>query len=254
MRREFSGSVLILNWAILFFFACNQMQDIDMVYVEGGIFIMGSIDSEADSDEQPLHQVVLNDFYISKYEITQAEWKSVMKNSPSYFKGDNLPVECVSYSNVQLFISKLNAKTGKIYRLPTEAEWEYAARGGNKNKGYKYSGSDDIDKIGWFCDNSKEQTHPVGGKVSNELGIYDMSGNVHEWCSDWYDSIYYAKSPVVNPQGSKLDNVCVFRGGSWCSTKKYCRIANRNHNSSEIKNYSLGFRIVEDIECLKSLY
>jgi len=152
-----------------------------MVFVEGGTFMMGAT-SEQESDafdwEKPAHRVTLSDFYIGKYEVTQAQWKAVMGSNPSYFKGDNLPVERVSWGDCQEFIRKLNERTGLTFRLPTEAEWDYAARGGNRSRGYKYSGSDDPDEVAWYWDNSGIKTHPVGQKRANELGLYDMSGNV----------------------------------------------------------------------------
>ncbi|MDR1881666.1 MAG: formylglycine-generating enzyme family protein [Prevotella sp.] len=244
--KKVSLTQLFIICILFLLSACEKNIDINMVFVEGGTYTMGSTDPESDSDEQPLHQIYLNDFYISKYEVTQAEWESVMGYNPSCFKGEDLPVECVSYDNVKKFISKLNEKTGKRYRLPTEAEWEYAARGGNKSNRYKYSGDENIDRVSWYNDNSAGQPRLVGEKAPNELGIYDMSGNIHEWCSDWYDSTYYAKSPIVNPQGQKSGKIRVFRGGSWHSDKKYCRVTNRSHTVSETKNYSLGFRIAED--------
>lgn len=159
-----------------------------MVYIEGGSFQMGSEDVEADDDEVPVHEVQIKNFYIGKYEITQAQWKNIMGKNPSYFRGDDFPVECVSWEDVQRFIKRLNAKTGKHYRLPTEAEWEYAAKGGNLSKNYKYSGSDTLQEIAWYIENSDSLSHICGNKQPNELGIHDMCGNVHEWCSNRYDS------------------------------------------------------------------
>ena len=156
----------------------------NMVFVQGGSFQMGS--NNGQSDEKPVHSVTVSDFYIVKYEVTQKEWRDIMGSNPSKWKGDNLPVEKVSWDDVQTFIKKLNAKTGLNYRLPTEAEWEYAARGGNKSNGYKYSGSNDIGSVAWYASNSGSKTHSVGQKKPNELGIYDMTGNVWEWCNDWY--------------------------------------------------------------------
>ncbi|MBS4027610.1 MAG: SUMF1/EgtB/PvdO family nonheme iron enzyme, partial [Ignavibacteriales bacterium] len=184
----------------------------DMIFVEGGTFEMGSKDGE--SDEKPVHNVELDDFYISKYEVTQNEWQEVMGNNPSLFLGDYLPVEKVSWNDIQEFLQILNAKIGGNYRLPTEAEWEYAARGGNKYSDYKYSGSNNIDEVAWYDGNSGNKTHRVGIKKANGLGIYDMTGNVWEWCSDWYGENYYSESSSSNPQGPSNGTYRVLRGGS----------------------------------------
>lgn len=219
--------------------------DVDMVTVEGGEFLMGSEDEDADDDEKPLHVVEIKTFRIGRYEITQKLWNLVMRNkNPSVFQGDDLPVECVSWYDVQIFINRLNKKTGRYYRLPTEAEWEYAAKGGNRSLNQTFSGGE-LKSTGWFIDNSDNTTHEVGTLEPNELGIYDMSGNVHEWCSDVYDSLSYSGShnePEIT--GTELR---VYRGGSWYSTKRYCRISNRNKNSAKLRNYCLGFRLAEDI-------
>ena len=190
--------------------------EIEMIWVDGGTFIMGA-GLEPDSDfaegQKPPHQVTLSGFYIGKFQVTQAQWQAVMGNNPSHFRGNNLPVENVSWNDVQDFISRLNAQTGKQYRLPTEAEWEFAARGGNRSKGYKYSGSNNLDDVAWSGEISKKRTHPVGTKSSNELGIYDMSGNVGEWCYDWYGA--YSSYAQVNPQGPLSGSEHVVRGGCW---------------------------------------
>lgn len=220
--------------------ACST-EHVEMVYVSGGEFKMGSDDVEADDDEKPLHSEVVNGFYIGKYEVSQAQWKRIMKNNPSCFQGDNLPVECVSWSDVQLFINKLNAKTGRNYRLPTETEWEYAAKGGGLDGKYKYSGSSQLEDVAWFVENSDSMSHVCGSRQPNKLGIYDMSGNVHEWCSDLYDSLSYTDGSAAWP-----DVEYVFRGGSWLSEKRYCRIANRNHNSKDLRHCTLGFRLAAD--------
>jgi len=216
----------------------------EMIFVEGGTFMMGSDDGE--NDEKPVHSVTVNSFYISKYEVTQKEWLEIMGNNPSYSKGDNLPVENVSWNDIQEFIKKLNQTTGKTYRLPTEAEWEYAAKGGNKSKGYKYAGSNNIEEVAWYSNNSDGETHPVGTKKPNELGIYDMTGNVWEWCQDWYDKEYYRNSPSNNPKGPSSGTRCVLRGGSWVSSYSYCRSAIRNYvNPDGVNNY-FGARLVLD--------
>ena len=197
--------------------------------------------SDADSDEKPTHSVTLSGYYIGKYEVTQELWKAVMGSNPSYFKGDNLPVENVSWNDVQEFLRKLNAMTGKSYRLPTEAEWEFAARGGNSSSGYKYSGSNSIGSVAWYWENSGSRTHAVGTKSPNELGIYDMSGNVWEWCQDWYGS--YSSSWQRNPQGSNSGSYRVYRGGSWISNARSCRVSFRNRFTPDYRNYYLGFRL-----------
>ena len=221
--------------------------DIEMVPVEGGTFTMGCTNEQGDDcwdDEKPAHSVTLSGFYMGKYEVTQAQWKAVMGSNPSRFKGDNLPVENVSWDDVQAFIRKLNQLTGKRYRLPTEAEWEYAARGGNQSRGYKYAGGNDISSVAWYDGNSGERTHPVGKKRPNELGLYDMSGNVWEWCSDWYDEDYYGNSPQNNPQGPASGSFRVGRGGSWGHIAIGCRSAYRDDDALDYRSDALGFRLV----------
>jgi formylglycine-generating enzyme required for sulfatase activity len=237
---------------------------IEMVFVKGGIFTMGCTTeqgSDCESDEKPTRRVTVSDFYIGKYEVTQKQWREVMGSDPPelYFKGcDDCPVERVSWNDIQEFIKKLNQKTGKKYRLPTEAEWEYAARGGSAGSPTTYAGSNNIDEVGWFWENSGDKrlsgiwdsdkiaknnckTHPVGGKKPNELGIYDMSGNVWEWCSDWYGS--YSSGSQTNPQGPSSGSYRVIRGGSWVSNPQYCRVANRNYISPDYRYYDIGFRL-----------
>ena len=217
----------------------------EMVFVEGGTFTMGATaeqKSDAYDDESPTHSVTLSSYYIGRYEVTQAQWYAVMGSNPSYFKGDNLPVEQVTWNDVQEFITKLNQQTGKTFRLPTEAEWEYAARGGNQSKGYKYSGSNSISDVAWCVDNSNRTTHAVGEKQPNELGIYDMSGNVWEWCQDWYGS--YSSDSQINPIGPSSGSYCVYRGGSWEGYANYCRVSERGSFSSGSRGDYLGFRLV----------
>jgi formylglycine-generating enzyme required for sulfatase activity len=214
----------------------------DMVAVGGGTFTMGCTSEQGDDcydTEKPAHQVTLSAFYIGKYEVTQAQWTSVMGSNPSYFKGDNLPVEMVSWSDVQEFIQKLNAQTGKTYRLPTEAEWEYAARGGAQSQGYKYSGSNTVGDVAWYSGNSST-THPVGQKSSNELGLYDMTGNVSEWCSDWYG--YYSSSSQTNPAGPSSGSSRVLRGGSWSNYAQDVRVPVRGGGAPGAR-FNLGFRL-----------
>lgn len=186
-----------------------------MVYVPGGTFTMGAT-SEQESDawilEKPTHQVTLSSFCIGQTEVTQELWQAVMGTNPSKFKGSKLPVECVSWDDCQDFIRKLNNQTGQNFRLPTEAEWEYAARGG-KSGGTKYAGSYNLDDVAWYAGNSGSQTHDVATKRANSLGIYDMSGNVWEWCQDWYSA--YSSSSQTNPQGPSTGSDRVLRGGGW---------------------------------------
>ncbi len=213
----------------------------EMVFVKGGTFMMGS--NNGDDDEKPVYQVTLSDFFIGKYEVTQAQWQAVMGNNPSNFKGcKNCPVEKVSWTDVQAYITKLNSQTGKNYRLPTEVEWEYAARGGNQSKGYIYSGSDNIGTVAWYYDNSSGKTHPVGQKQANELGINDMTGSVWEWCADWYGN--YTTNAISNPQGSSIGQYRVFRGGSWGNGPQGCRTSNRNSDYPDFLFNDIGFRLV----------
>ena len=216
----------------------------NMIGVEGGTFTMGSPDSDSDaySNEKPAHQVTLSSYYIGETEVTQELWKWVMGDNPSYFTGDlQRPVENVSWYDCQTFISKLNELTGENFRLPTEAEWEYAARGGNKSKGYKYSGSNTVNDVAWYDDNSSNTTHAVKTKQPNELGIYDMSGNVCEWCSDWYGS--YSSSAQTDPTGPSSGSLRVLRGGSWYGHARGCRVAYRFSNSPDCRYGSYGFRL-----------
>ncbi|MDR1169683.1 MAG: SUMF1/EgtB/PvdO family nonheme iron enzyme [Prevotellaceae bacterium] len=215
----------------------------EMVFVQGGAFLMGCTSEQSDcwDDEKPVHEVTLSSFFIGKYEVTQAQWKALMGTNPSNSKGDNLPVEKVSWNEVQIFIERLNDATGKQYRLPTEAEWEYAARGGNKSKGYKYSGSNLVEDVAWMVTNSGDVTNPVGTKPANELGIYDMSGNVWEWCSDWKG--IYPASAQNNPAGVSSSSSHVRRGGSWNNAANSCRVANRPGYSPGNSDGDLGFRL-----------
>ena len=221
-----------------------NLPEIEMVKVEGGTFTMGATPEQggdADAWEKPAHRVTLSGYYIGKYEVTQELWKAVMGSNPSYYKGDNLPVENVSWNDVQEFLRKLNAMTGRNYRLPTEAEWEFAARGGNNSHGYRYSGSDNDNNVAWYYEDSG--THVVGTKLPNELGIYDMSGNVWEWCQDWYSSTYYSNSPSKNPHGPTRGSDRVCRGGSWGLNSVYCRVSCRVEYSPDLRQNNLGFRL-----------
>jgi formylglycine-generating enzyme required for sulfatase activity len=215
-----------------------------MIPVKGGTFSMGATaeQSSPSDDEKPVHQVTLSNYYIGETEVTQALWTAVMGKNPSNFKGDNRPVEKVSWKDCQTFISKLNALTGKNFRLPTEAEWEYAARGGSKSQGYQYSGSNNLSAVAWYTDNSGSQTHDVKTKSPNELGIYDMSGNVWEWCQDWYGS--YSSNSVTNPTGAASGSYRVIRGGGWGSGAWYCRSAFRHYGTPAGRYNNLGLRLV----------
>ena len=228
--------------------------NIEMVKVEAGSFNMGATPEMENPDdrEKPVHRVTLtNNYYIGKYEVTQALWKIVMGSNPSNFKGDNLPVEKVSWNDCQKFISKLNKLTGKSFRLPTEAEWEFAARGGNKSRGYQYSGSNVIDDVAWFDDNGSSKTHVVGEKLSNELGIFDMSGNVDEWCQGQFYE--YKASPSCNPIGNvesfSLDPSDVrsmfrmARGGSYAYWAKYSQLSSRSNYDPNSHSSNLGLRL-----------
>ena len=224
-------------------FTVNGVQ-FTMVAVKGGTFTMGATydDAEVDAevDEEPAHKVTLSDYYIGQTEVTQALWEAVMGSNPSNHKGDNLPVENVSWDDCQVFIQKLNQLTGKQFRLPTEAEWEYAARGGRKSRDYKYAGDDYIGSVAWYSGNSGYETHPVATKQANELGIYDMSGNVWEWCSDWFGG--YQSSSQSDPQGPSSGSRRVYRGG--CSIFAWgCRVSFRDCNTPDFCNINLGLRL-----------
>ena len=216
----------------------------NMVRVEDCTFRMGAT-SEQDCDaydiEEPVHSVTLSSYYIGKTEVTQALWKAVMGSNPSKFKGENLPVENVSWDDCQVFVRKLNSLTGQNFRLPTEAEWEFACRGGNNSLGYKYSGSDNIDNVAWFDCNSGRKTHFVATKSPNELGIYDMSGNVWEWCSDWYDK--YSSGAQTNPKGPESGSFRVYRGGGWGSRTGRCRSSLRDNNYPTFRDCGVGLRL-----------
>ena len=248
----------------------NGLPNDEMVFVQGGTFTMGATAEQGTSDplddEYPTHQVTLSDFYIGKYEVTQQLWEYVMKYSgtaadgstmsayasdvwlgsnpsSSYGVGDYYPAYYVCWEDiVNIFIPRLNKITGKTFRLPTEAEWEYAARGGNKSKGYKYSGSNTIGDVAWYYDNSSSTTHQVGTKAPNELGLYDMTGNVREWCSDWYGS--YSSSAQSNPTGPFSGVIRVFRGGSWSYGAQFCRVSYRFGNFPDYRGNNFGFRLV----------
>jgi formylglycine-generating enzyme required for sulfatase activity len=256
--KRVSIFVLIFSSGVL---VCSQKEtpqlhptEPQMVFVEGGTFTMGcSNGSECYPEELPQHQVTLSSFNIGKYLVTQKQWVAIMDTNPSFHRGDDLPVEQVSWLEVQVFIAKLNEATGKNYRLATETEWEYAARGGKNSKGYKYSGSNDIDEIAWYILNSEDKTHPVGTKKPNELGIYDMTGNLWEWCNDWYGAypkelqINQIHSPFakaqIDPQGPDTGSQRVIRGGRWGCPTRFSRVSYRRSTDPEAFGKGIGFRL-----------
>ena len=242
-----------------------------MLPVEGGIFFMGDEHGDRHKGCRPSHQVRLTDYYIGKFPVTNALWSAVVNAPnvgldkshfgstlnpyPSNFQGEDVPVEQISWYDVQAFLKKLNNRTeysrpkGHLYRLPTEAEWEYVARGGKYyEEGYKYAGSDRLKDVGWFDENSSKETKPVGLKHPNQLGIFDLSGNVCEWCQDWYEGLYYnqckRKGEIEKPNGPSKGTNRVSRGGSWREGEQYTRVAWRTPYGPEFRSDHLGFRLV----------
>jgi formylglycine-generating enzyme required for sulfatase activity len=256
------------------------MNDIEMVWVEGGTFIMGSKDGE--EDESPLHEVNFKGFYMGKYEVTRGQfrkfveatnyqteaekgggawiwgskekkwvkkdglnWKKDAKGNDCYKNKESHPVIFVSHNDAIAYINWLKSTSNKKYRLPTEAEWEYAAKGGQKNSWYKYAGSDNIDEVAWYG-NANDEPHSVGTKKANVLGIFDMTGNVWEWCSDWYDKNYYQYSAKSNPEGGLTGDYRVLRGGSFNNNTGNCRLTDRNGSYPYVRNDYIGFRLAQD--------
>ncbi|MCB0610294.1 MAG: formylglycine-generating enzyme family protein [Lewinella sp.] len=222
-----------------------------MIRVEGGEFLMGSENEEAYNNEKPVHKVKVDAFYMGRFPVTQVLWVTVMEDNPSNFRAEPpgmRPVEQISWHDAQAFIKKLNKLTGKNYRLPTEAEWEYAARGGKESQGYKYAGSDKLKEVGWYRDISHGETKPVGQKDPNELGLYDMSGNVFEWVKDhWHDDYNGAPDDgsAWNHPGRENANASrVRRGGSWDFIPGYCRVSSRSSYDPEFRAFYVGFRLV----------
>jgi len=256
MKKLFLFSVL--SFAILFFVMAHNISaennsgndlNIEWIKVEGGSFQMGS---NLMVKEKPVHKVELDSFYISKYEVTFSQYDKFCETTGRRKPGDegwgrgNRPVINVSWNDAKAFCDWLSKKTGQNIHLPTEAQWEYAARGGNKSKGYKYSGSNNLEEIAWFSRNSEKNTHPVGQKKPNELGIYDMTGNVREWCHDWYDEDYYSNSETKNPKGPSEGRTRVNKGGKWNDYPVSLRISYRGYATSSLGTFGIGFRIIKD--------
>ncbi len=217
----------------------------NMVEVEGGTFIMGATPEqgeEAFNDEKPPHKVTVSTFHIGRYPVTQEQWKAVMGSNPSYFQGERHPVEQVNWMDCQDFVEKLSKITGLKFRLPTEAEWEYAARGGKKGKGYKYSGGNMLSQIAWYNENSGGTSHEVGQKAPNELGLYDMSGNIWEWVQDWKGD--FTNEEQMNPKGPEEGDERICRGGGWNREHDRCRVSYRGDDLPDLRYRSLGLRVV----------
>lgn len=215
---------------------------LEMVWVEGGCFRMGSDRSDAFSYEKPVHSVLLNGFWIGKYEVTQVQYHSIMDTNPAYWKSDDLPVDHVRWNDCHKFINALNSTIGNqeiVFQLPSEKQWEYAARGGSKSGGFKYSGSNEPDLVAWNSRNSEKKTHPVGSKLPNELGIYDMSGNLREWCENTFYKDYSSKEQLDHKYDYR-----VLRGGGWFDLEQRCRVTDRSWQNSENYNSAMGFRLV----------
>lgn len=222
----------------------NNPSEIEMIFVEEGTFQMGSDENDeyAERMEKPKHEVFVSDFQIGKYEVSQRLWENVMGTNPSQIKGDSLPVTNVSWNDVQEFIKRLNKMTKKKYRLPTEAEWEYAARGGNQSQGFIFIGSNNSDSVAWHFDNSDKMLHEIGLKQPNELGIYDMGGNIQEWVNDWYDG--YSNDSQINPTGPKSSKIGkILRGGSYAMLPEYGRPAWRCVSNPNFRSPFIGFRL-----------
>jgi formylglycine-generating enzyme required for sulfatase activity len=234
----------------------DKKTGMELVLVKGGCYQMGDIFSDGKKNETPVHEACVKDFYMGKFEVTQEQWLKVMGENPSQFSacGKNCPVDSVSWDMAQEFVKKLNAMTRKNFRLPTDAEFEYAARSGGKKEKWPGTNSEtDLEEYAWFAKNSEETTHPVGLKKPNGLGLYDMAGNVREWCQDWYDVSYYSKSPKNSPESTEpyvLDpeaenpRTRSERGGGWDSTSFQNRPVNRSHNAPDYNYEAFGLRVV----------
>jgi len=219
-----------------------------LVHIPAGSFVMGGdeIAEQADEMERPRHRVTIDrPFYMGRYPVTQDEWKAIMKNNPAHFIGNNHPVEQVSYNDVHQFIDRLNQlEKTKAYRLPYEAEWEYASRAATQTTYCFGNDVNNLVKYAWFRKNSGKSTHPVGELAPNPWGLYDVHGNVHEWCEDWFDKKYYGISPNKNPTGPKKGLAKALRGGDWGSEDWHCRCASRSLGSPDRRGSRLGFRLI----------
>ncbi|AXT19951.1 hypothetical protein D7030_02170 [Flavobacteriaceae bacterium AU392] len=243
------NSLLVLVFFINGLFFLEAQNFPKMIKVEGGTFTMGDNLGLGEANERPTHNVKINTFYISETEITVAQYRTyckaeniLMPDEPYWELEDDQPIVNVTWNDAIGYTKWLSNKLGRPFRLPYEAEWEYAARGGNKSKGYKYSGTNNINDV-WFEDNSGERAQSVASKIANELGIYDMSGNALEWCMDRYDKDYYNKSSVSNPKGAIKGDRRVLRGGGWYYRPIYCRITQRTNSTPDYQSYVFGFRI-----------
>ena len=241
--------LLLFATVCVFAFTTEAQQYPEMINVAGGSFEMGDEQGIGEANEQPVHKVTLKTFSIAKTETTVLQWKTYcnatgrkMPETPGWGWKDEHPMVNVSWDDAVAYCDWMSDKTGNLYRLPTEAEWEFAARGGQQSKGFKFSGGQSIDGTGWYKENSDGTTKPVAQKRANELGLYDMSGNVYEWCQDWFGD--YAAEAQVNPKGAKLDSYRVLRGGGWIFTAASCRIAYRSINSPGFRFNYYGFRVV----------
>jgi formylglycine-generating enzyme len=222
----------------------DPVTGIEFVFVKGGCYEMGDIFGDGPLEEKPVHEVCVDDFYLGKYEVTQGQWEKVMESNPSKFKGRDYPVDQASWNDAQQFIERLNNQSTRKFRFPTEAEWEYAAR--SRGKRERYSGTNLVSELGqyaWYKDNQGTQTHPVGQKRPNELGLYDMTGNVWEWCADWYDKDYYKSSPKDNPKRADSGSKKVLRGGGWSTYLTFVGTTSRNSDAPHERFLWTGLRL-----------